>query len=56
MNELLVKKKLNEKVTYTEFLEDMDVLFRNLKSCLKNNGERCTMFIKKAEVFYGTCS
>lgn len=31
MNELLVKKELNEKVTYTEFLEDMDVLFRNLK-------------------------
>lgn len=30
MNELLVKKELNEKVTYTEFLEDMDCLFRNL--------------------------
>ena len=31
MNELLVKKELNENTTYSEFLEDMDCLFQNLE-------------------------
>ncbi len=31
MNELLVEKELNENVTYTEFMVDMDCLFHCLE-------------------------